>query len=530
MIGQEIQHEQVLMTPENEQMLKESYFHTGVFAKTFLPHHFRRDFSTVHDPIFKAFDNPYLEIVVIKAPRSIGKTTLLQALALKTTVFPDPDKKKYGIWLSETVEKAAEDLEMVRTELAENDNLAALGPFKSSQWAEGRFTTLDGFRWLARGAKTQVRGKKWGKDRPGYIFIDDLEGSEKTESEEQRDKLKKWFFSDILGSRDLAMGTGQEDEYPTRVIMIGTFLGHDCLLQNLIDDPEIPSIELQLCDESNNMKSNYPDWIDDKGVRKLYNFYRRHDELDTFYREYQGIEGNPKTKTFKDIQFKDRYFNEMAYRDSIKKGEISVESVVLCDPSKEDNFESDVSVIYGVSFDAVKHEIRLRDGSVEHRPCAVYVANAFDMADALGTYYIFVEKHGIGEWIMYQFENEAQRRGKPYVITPLEPGNKKKEVRVGALQPFAHNGMIWLNEAPEIHGPLLTSLLQFPKPKVWGPADCFSYLIQAFDLGELYMQSEPDEEYEDDDEREDAELARLEMLDKMEEYVCSNDNSWADCP
>jgi len=528
MIGQAIQHDTVVMSSEQEQMLRESYFHTGVFAKTFLSHHFDRPFSSIHEPIFEVFDNPFLPIVVIKAPRSMGKTTLLQAFAIKTTVFPDPDKKNYGIWLSQTTEKAAEDLEMVRSELAYNDDLQGIGPFKSSQWAEGRFTCLDGFRWLARGAKTQVRGKKWGKDRPGYILIDDLEEREAVKSDVRRKDLKEWFFSDILGSRDLAEGDHDDGKYPTRVIMIGTLLHSDCLLQNLIDDPEIHTVELSLCDMENNMKSNYPDWISDKGVKRLYSMYRRHDKIDTFYREYQGEARDPKAATFKEEQFKDRYFSEPAYRELIKKGEINVETVVLCDPSKEDSFESDVSCIYGVSFDAANHQIRQRDGSIERRSCARFVEDAFDMADSLNTFYIGVEKHGIGEWVTYQFENEAQRRGKPYVIVDLEPGNKSKEQRVGLLQPFAHHQQIWLNESYDVHGPLLESLLQFPTPKCWGPSDCFSYLIQMFHLGELYMNADPEGDFEDDDEREDAELAHLAMLDKMDDYV--NDDSWADCP
>jgi len=151
----------------------------------------------------------------------------------------------------------------------------------------------------ARGAGQQVRGILYGDNRPDLIIVDDLEDAESVRSDEQRAKTKAWFFEDVINS----INRSRKD---WKIVVIGTLLHEDSLLANLLEDPSWYHAHLSICDD--NFKSNWPDFMDDEGIKKLVDQYRRMGLLDSFYREYMGVPIAKESAKFQQSMFK--YYEE----------------------------------------------------------------------------------------------------------------------------------------------------------------------------------------------------------------------------
>lgn len=76
------------------------------------------------------------------------------------------------------------------------------------------------------GAGQQLRGKRFERFRPDLVIMDDLETTEEVRSEDQRKKLKDWFYADVIP-------LGKE----ARFFYVGTMLHEACLLAELINKP-----------------------------------------------------------------------------------------------------------------------------------------------------------------------------------------------------------------------------------------------------------------------------------------------------
>ena len=82
---------------------------------------------------------------------------------------------------------------------------------KSNTFSQDQWITETGTMVMPRGSGQQIRGLLFGNFRPDLIFGDDIEDSESVKSEEQRRKLKEWFFADVMNSVDRSEGL--EDRY-----------------------------------------------------------------------------------------------------------------------------------------------------------------------------------------------------------------------------------------------------------------------------------------------------------------------------
>src|SRR5574343_732684 len=232
-------------------LLKKCYKNTKIASKTFFPERFTRQFTVDHDLIFDLLDDDSKQKVAIAAPRGFGKSTTVDlAYPEKKILFQE---KKYVITVSNTADLAVERAEDLKIEITSNPVLTGLfGPMESNNFSMKGWVTSTGIKVLPRGAGQQVRGRLHLGSRPDLIIVDDLEDSESVRSEDQRKKLKEWFFSDLVNSVDRAKNDW-------KIVVIGTILHEDSLLMNLLDDPDWHSARLQLCDE--NYNSRWPSFM-----------------------------------------------------------------------------------------------------------------------------------------------------------------------------------------------------------------------------------------------------------------------------
>lgn len=456
-----------IATPDLKEVLAQCYNSTLVSAKVLFPDRFTLPFSPLHRIIEELIDDDSVQKVAIAAPRGFGKTSLVNlALPGKKILFRD---KKFIVPISNTATQAVLQSENLKRELLSNSVINKLfGPVKGTDWTKDMWVTSSGIAVMPRGAGQQVRGILYNNDRPDLIICDDLEDPEAVRSEDQRKKLKEWFFADVMNSTDRSKSTW-------KIIVIGTILHEDSLLENLLNDKEWKVIRLSICDD--NYKSNWPEQISDAGIAKLVQQYREQGLLDTFAREMMNLPVSKEDATFKQEYF--RYYEE---KDLPKASDL--ETFIIVDPAKTIKIQNADTAIVGVSIDLQRHAVYIRDVvSDKMHPDQIYKA-AFDMADRLGTRTIGVEVTSLNEFITYPIRNEMLKNKRFYEIVELNPRASKEE-RVAALSPFYRMGYIYHKRG--VCDKLESQLVMFPRAKLWDIMDALAYFIEMLEIGERYF-------------------------------------------
>lgn len=198
------------------------------FGKTYLSHLLTQETPEFHREIARMFQME--KRLGIAAPRNHGKTTLIQILGNLHTLLTGQDEAILSV--SNTADLAKETVRRIKLELESNEKIRRdfgeilrWGSEISTKWTEEHITLHD--------PKTgrivnQLRAKGWGGQirglRPTRVVCDDLEDRETVVSEDQRNKLKDWFLSVLLGSL-------KPDQ---RLAVVGTMLHPLSLLASII--------------------------------------------------------------------------------------------------------------------------------------------------------------------------------------------------------------------------------------------------------------------------------------------------------
>lgn len=466
------------ISPEIKDIMAKCYPSTRLTAKTLFAERFSRPFSMLHDQIFEPLDDDSIQKLVIKAPRGWGKTSLVNlAYPARKILFRD---KKFIVPISNTATQAVLQSENLKYELLTNPFINHIfGPVKSDTFSKDMWVTQWGTAVMPRGAGQQVRGILYRDFRPDLIPCDDIEDSESVQSEEQRAKMKEWFFADVLNSVDRSRKNW-------KVVVVGTLLHEASLLADLLADPTWHHVELDLCNDL--LESNWPDFMPTEEVKKLYQSFKVQGLLDTFYREYRGL------PVGKETSFRKEYFKGYNETDEDFRKKILpiLENVVIIDPAKTTNWESADSAIVGIGVDAATPRIYLRDiDAGRFHPDEIY-DRAFAMADRLRARVVGYEVTSLNEFITYPITTFMLARKKFYQLVELK-ARDKKENRISMLLPFYRMGYIYHNNA--CASQIEAQLLSYPRSKRWDIMDAFAYIIELLEAGERYFTgaAEPDE-------------------------------------
>lgn len=164
---------------------------------------------------------------IIAAPRESAKSTTWNTIYTTNNIVYK--KKNYIVIISDTSTQAEDDLKKVRETLEDNEYiLEDFGSLKGdSTWKNDAILTKNDVLVIARGSGKKIRGIKHKWYRPDLIILDDVENDENVNSPEQRRKLMNWFDKVV---------TKAGSTY-TDIIVIGTILHYDSLLNNLLQRP-----------------------------------------------------------------------------------------------------------------------------------------------------------------------------------------------------------------------------------------------------------------------------------------------------
>jgi len=529
--------------PILQELLLRCQVSTKVFAKTFFPEEVTSEFSILHDKMFAVMDHPTRLKKALAAPRGLGKTTLAKIRCIKAIVFRE---RRFITYISNSSGSAIESTEHIKRLLIENEYLNQI--FGKVTFSQKGFK--DGFSkesWVAygdvyvlpRGAGQQIRGKNWMGHRPGLFVIDDLENTDNIRSDDQREKLSNWFFSDLMkseskyGERD-----GINKGKPAEFLYIDTIKHQDALLQLLINssdwltvadfsnlNPDTPDGVLSICDLSFNTYDSF--YMSTKEIKKEYTQHEEKGKQDLFYMEFMNIPISLKDAVFKPESFK--HYEEsgdhltcIGHLQSVqllngllpefdKLEQIPVReliTLVIVDPARTTNPLSAESAVMVVSIHRKSQKIFVRDSwGKKVKPSDLY-DQMFNQCLMYNARYLAVEVTGLHEFISQPIRSEIRIREISSEYVELN-ARGDKDLRISnALSNYYTRGQIYHNISNCTA--LENQLKWHPKSKRKDLIDALAYITKLINEFFLFFEAEEDD-YDDD------EFADIDLEDEFED-------------
>lgn len=273
-------------------------------VQTYFPHHI--DYSKKETSKFRKWCYKELPTLLekerkidVEAYRGAAKTTMITRLIrLWNTAIKR--KKRHSIIISSTIDVAKESLDVIKTELEDNENLISdfdiiTGDKIGETWGSEEIIFSTGgvlIRIKAYGSGKKIRGANWRGYRPDDITLDDIENDENVENKAQRDKSYKWLIKAVM-----KLPSRKSTTY--NITYVGTKLHHDSTLsrvQNRIDFVHFsfPLVlkfpdKIDLIDKYNLKKSDAKGMVlDDPSLDALELLKEYLEDKDSFMSEYQN--------------------------------------------------------------------------------------------------------------------------------------------------------------------------------------------------------------------------------------------------
>lgn len=504
-----------------DNILAECLIDSAFMAKLVFPESFSSEFSELHHKYFDFIDNCEAPKKGIIAPRGFIKTTGNKLIIKKNILYR---RKRFIGYLTNSGDIAVSISDSIKSDLMSNQFVRKIfGNIKESsvegideKWSEKSWIANGYTMVLPRGQSQQVNGLNWMDHRPDLWIIDDLEDRTEVRSEEQRKKLRDWFFGVLL----YTFSQYDADKGNQEIVYTDTIKHPDALMCHLMDDPDWEILNLPVCDKSYHTLA--PKFKSQETLDKEIESHRRNGTMDIFAMEQMGSAQSEEMKNFKSDWIK--YYNEND--DEFVNGPAKrLVNILIWDPARTKNPRSADTgfVIWGLDFSHNAFYVRLVKGE------KLSASEQYEEAIKLATWYqvqaLGIELDGLHDHILYPFINECNRKKLfwlPPRIVELKARSGKgelkgeeggKEGRIAALFPYYEKGLVWHDRtgAARLEQQLLGSRLR-------DIADAAAYLPQMLLKPGLYM-SPQQEEKEEDRYNEQQAFAQLEAMDKINRSV-----------
>lgn len=248
--------------------------------------------------------------LIVAYPRDYGKTLYATTFIMThTTVFAD---RKYIVYVGASAKKAEGQLANAVTEILSHPILKYyVKKVYVNNASQFEFEHITGVRicFKAFGAGVNLRGERYLQHRPDLIIVDDIEDLEAVRSKTNRDNLREWFFADVIPMTSSG-----------RIIVVGTILHSDSLLNSLLDNPpqspkQFKALKYGILDEEGK-----PTWEEKFPLEKIEAMKadaQARDMLHIFYMERMNIAVSPEDQVFKSEYFK--YIEETDFNTNVKQ-------------------------------------------------------------------------------------------------------------------------------------------------------------------------------------------------------------------
>jgi predicted phage terminase large subunit-like protein len=421
------------------------------FAKFFFKHHLILDTPKFHRELYQLLEEGGKRIA-IAAPRGHAKTTIVDLVYISWLIVHK--RSKFILLLSDTYSQSTMFMESLKSEFEANERLKAFyGDMKTEKWAEDSMIANDTMV-KALGANMKVRGLKYKSFRPDLIICDDLENDEMVESKERREKLSRWFNGALIPS--LAPNG--------KVIIIGTILHYDSLLNNLIDKNRYPEWNKKIYRAIMNGQALWPEHLNLHQLEEIKQSYVREGQGYLFYQEYMN---DPVSDEFRKFKIEKIKFYE---QNEVEGKQMNVYMAI--DRAYSMNKTSDFTgiIVAGVDSDNrwyILHAERFKGMEKE------LIEKIFDLKRFFSPLKVGIEQRSYVYTLKPTLDEEMMRRNSFFKIEELKDLGKSKALRIEALLPrYEANGIFFKKGQEE----LIDELITFPRGTHDDLIDALAYI------------------------------------------------------
>ena len=421
------------------------------FAQFFYRHHLTLETPKFHKDLFRLLMSDHKKIA-IAAPRGHAKTTIVDLIYLSWLIIHE--KASFVLIISDTYSQSTLFLETLKSEFESNERLRSFyGDLVTPKWAEDEIV-VGKVMIKALGANMKVRGLKYRNNRPDFIICDDLENDEMVESKERREKLARWFTGALIPS-------AQKD---AKIVIIGTILHYDSLLNTLVDEKRFPDWKKRIYRAIMDGKALWPEHLDLKELETIKQHYLQEGQGYLFYQEYMNDPVSDEFRKFK--------FEKIKYFDPKEQEGRQMNVYMAVDRAYGANKTSDFTGIVIVGIDAdnrwyVLHAERFKGLENE------LIEKVFDLKKFFSPIKVGFEQRAYLYTLKPTLDEEMRRRNYFFTILELKDLNQSKNMRIESLLPRYEAGGIFFKKDQEA---LIDELTTFPRGVHDDLADAMAYI------------------------------------------------------
>jgi len=428
-------------------------------SRFLFPNYFKYAPSPLHYKLAKLLTETNKNLV-IAFPREYAKSTYAWLFFPAWNVLTG--RYKFIVYIASSKDRAEEQFKSFRAEIQSHPVL--------TRAAEVLMDKVDQLEYRDRytkqtclikvyGAGQNLRGLRYKEARPDIIILDDIEKLDEVQSDRLRQKLKEWFFADVLPLSSSG-----------RFFIVGTVLHEDSLLNTLLENPPEGFVALRYGALDENNASTWPAKWSTQEILDLKEEYRKQGLLDLWYAEYMNQPIAPETQVFRREYFKYYDPQELKWREN----GFSVYTAV--DLAISEDEKADYTAIVTVAVSPQNHWFIL-DIDYGHYDVDQTLDAIFKAVQKYQPIEVGIEKVAYQKALINLVEKEMIRRNQIFVVRPLI-AQKAKELRIKALQPRFKVGTIWFPVNAHFLSELESELLMFPRGKRDDLIDALAYIEQ----------------------------------------------------
>lgn len=420
--------------------------------------------------------------VAIAAPRGHAKSTSVTfSYLLSTLLFRE---SRYAVIVSDTEGQAKQFLGDLKNELLENEDLIALfGVGKLRKDTETLIVVemQDGhqFRVEAKGSEQKVRGMKWRAMRPDLIICDDIENDESVMNKDRREKLRNWFFKALIPA--------MSDK--GRIIVVGTILHMDSLLERLLCDPTWVTVRYAAHNEDFS-EILWPERFNQERLEEIRYGYITQGIPEGYSQEYLNYPIDESTAYFRRDDF--RWYDS----DELDYDRLHYYAAVDFAIGEKERSDYTVIAVVGVDSSNRMYVVDVLRGRWDAKEI---IDNMLDVQVKWHPEIYTVEEGMIRKSIGPFLKEEMLRSGVFLNLNPLVPV-KDKQARARSFQARLRQGTVYFNGDADYYPDLEQELVRFPKDVHDDQVDALAWIGLTLDniVPGLTKEEYEDELYEDE--------------------------------
>lgn len=431
------------------------------FGKVCLPNMFSQESPEFHKEVTQLLHDKSITKINIIAPRGHAKSSIGAGVFPLFHLLCDPGQKVI-VLSSKTQGHSIDQLQTIKDALEYSLPLRAIfgywGQHSAKIWTKDRIVLKDGTAIICKGTGQQVRGLKFGNQRPTLFVLDDPEDENNTKTSEAMEWNLRWLLQGVEPGLDPHIG---------RLLVIGTPQHQACLVETLarMEGWETRRYKAMLEDGS----ALWEEQVSIASLKQKKKELESIGRLSVFYREYQCevVGDEDQFFTEENIQYWDGKFEKAdgrtGYLHFNRIGEDVFDEPISkfvhvfmgIDPASSIKKTADYSVIMPIAVDSEDNRYILPYFRKRVKP--MELASSILEYDTL---YAPAKAHI--ESVAYQEmlrDYITRKRFIPGFAKKIHPRNSKNS-RLESLQPWFHQNKVYLKQDM---APLVDELLLYPR-------------------------------------------------------------------